>query len=111
MKKKNVAIIRPLVTEKTSVAQAQGRYTFLVRKASTKIDIKNAVREMYGVEAEEVKTMIQPSKVRLIGNKKEFKKRPLMKKAVVRLKGGKTIDPNKLKGTKETKEKESKKQS
>lgn len=93
-------IIQPIVTEKSSRTQEGKRYTFLVNKKATKIDIKNAIKEIYGVEAAEVKTMILPKKVRVIGKGREITKRPVYKKAIVTLKGGKTIDPNKFKEVK-----------
>ncbi len=97
-------IIKPVITEKSSVAQTRGQYTFLVEKSATKIDIKHAIKALYGVEAEEVKTMIAPKKIRMIKGRHEWAKRPVMKKAIVTLKGKKTIDPNKLKGSKDKKE-------
>ena len=96
-------IIRPLTTEKSSNMQAAGQYVFHVAKDATKIDIKNAVKTIYGADVKEVRTMIQPRKTRLIKRGKEWEKRPIMKKAVVTLKGKKSIDPNKI--TKDTKKK------
>ncbi len=89
-------IIRPIVTEKGSVQQSGGQYAFVVAKTATKVDIKNAVRELYGVEVKEVKTMLQPGKSRMVRRGKEWVKRPVMKKALVTLKDKKTIDPNKF---------------
>jgi len=89
-------IIRSIVTEKTSKAQEKGHYTFLISKTATKVDVKNAVKAMFGVEVEKVTTSISPTKSRLIKGKYEFVKRPKFKKATVTLKGKKTIDPNKL---------------
>ncbi len=93
-------IIRSLVTEKGSSQQGMGQYTFMVNKNATKVDIKNAVREIYGVEVKSVKTMITPEKKRLIGRGRVWTKRPKVKKALVTLKGKKTIDPNKIKESK-----------
>ena len=36
-------IIRPIVTEKSSFAINEGKYTFEVNKKATKIDIRNAI--------------------------------------------------------------------
>ena len=38
-------IIRPIVTEKSSFAMNEGKYTFEVNKKATKIDIRNAVEK------------------------------------------------------------------
>lgn len=86
-----------MVTEKSSMAQSHGKYAFVVDKAATKIDIKNEIKKLYGVEAARVNIMVSPKKTRLLSGKYEWAKRPMFKKAIVTLKGKKTIDPNKLK--------------
>lgn len=50
-------IIRPIITEKSAAAQAEGKYTFEVHKKATKIDIKNAVEKLFEVKVAEVKTV------------------------------------------------------
>jgi len=96
-------IIKPVVTEKSSVAQENGLYTFLVSKKATKIDIKNSVEKLFGVKVESVKTLITPKKVRMIKGKHEMVKRGNLKKAIVRLEKNSTMDPNKLKFDKQDK--------
>ena len=96
-------IIRSLTTEKSSNQQAGGQYMFEVHSTATKIDIKNAIREIYGVEADKVRIMISPSKKRLVARGRLWTKRPKMKKALITLKGKKTIDPNKIKDHKKKK--------
>lgn len=89
-------IIQSFQTEKSSSQQGRQQYSFIVRKDSTKTDIKNAVKEIYGAEVKEVKTMLMPKKTRLIKGRYEWAKRPVFKKAIVTLKNNKTIDPNKV---------------
>jgi large subunit ribosomal protein L23 len=93
-------IIRPLTTEKSSAQQANGQYLFQVNRAATKIDVKHAVKAIYGVDADKVRIIIAPSKKRMISRGKEWTKRPVMKKALVTMKDKKTIDPNKIKESK-----------
>ena len=50
-------IIKPIITEKSSMAMQQGKYTFKVSKKATKIDIKNAVEKLFGVKVLEVRTI------------------------------------------------------
>lgn len=50
-------IIKPIITEKSTYAQAQGKYTFKVHKKATKIDIKNAVQKLFGVKVTNVSTL------------------------------------------------------
>ncbi|MBD3360340.1 50S ribosomal protein L23 [Candidatus Peregrinibacteria bacterium] len=93
-------IIRTLMTEKASQQQAKGQYIFQVSKDATKIDVKNAIREIYGVEADKVRIMITPKKERLLARGRVWTKRPVIKKALVSIKDKKTIDPNKIKESK-----------
>jgi len=99
-------IIRSVLTEKSSNSQAlTGQYTFVVDKRATKIEIKNAIKELYGAEVEKVQTIVTPRKTRLVKGRYEFIKRPNYKKAIISLKGKKTIDPNKLEFPKPKKDK------
>lgn len=95
-------IIETLITEKSSLAQSHGKYSFIVKKTATKIDIKNAIKQIYGVDAKSVRILIAPKKIRMLKNKYAWAKRPVIKKAIVTLKGKKTIDPNKIKEHKTT---------
>jgi len=96
-------IIRSLTTEKSSEQQVGGQYTFQVSKDATKIDVKQAVKTIYGVDVDKVRIIRTPSKKRLIARGRQWTKRPIMKKALVTLKGKKTIDPNKIKESKSKK--------
>lgn len=106
MNKNYQVIIRSVLTEKSSNSQAStGQYTFVVAKNASKIDIKNAVKEIYGADVEKVQTIVTPRKTRLVKGKYEWIKRPNYKKAIITLKGKKTIDPNKLEFPKSKKDK------
>lgn len=50
-------IIRPIITEKSSFAMSEGKYTFEVSKKATKIDIRNAVEKLFGVKVINVNTV------------------------------------------------------
>ena len=50
-------IIRPIITEKTMDGTTQKKYTFEVDKKSTKIDVKRAVEELFGVKVQKVNTL------------------------------------------------------
>ncbi len=49
-------IIRPYITEKSNEAIAAGKYTFVVAKKATKVDIENAVEKLFGVKVVSVST-------------------------------------------------------
>ena len=50
-------IIRPHITEKSTMDAQDGKYTFVVNMKATKIDIKNAVEKIFGVKVLSVNTM------------------------------------------------------
>lgn len=90
-------IIGPIVTEKSTDNQGKGYYSFYVNPRATKVDVKNAINALYGVEVEGIKTQTLPSKVRQLAKNRIMTKRPNVKKALVTLKGKKPLDFNKLK--------------
>ena len=54
----NTIIKKPLITEKaTSDSEKNNRFTFVVDRRANKIEIKNAVENMYGVTIRSVRTM------------------------------------------------------
>lgn len=83
-------IVRPLITEKSSVAyQARGEYTFEVAPDATKMTIKQAIESIFGVHVTGVWTSRQRGKARRVGQ--ITGRRPHWKKAIVTLKAGETI--------------------
>jgi len=76
----------------------------MVKRDATKIDVKHAVKTIFGADVASVKTMLMPKKTRLIRGNRLWAKRPVFKKAIVTLKGKATIDPNKI-GSMKTKKK------
>lgn len=54
---------KPLITEKLTRLQAEGKYAFKVDKHASKPDIRKAVQERYpDVKVGKINTMIMPSK-------------------------------------------------
>ena len=60
-------ILKPVVTEKSSMEQALGKYTFEVSKKATKIDIANAVEKLFGVKVLKVNTITVKGKEKRVG--------------------------------------------
>jgi large subunit ribosomal protein L23 len=84
-------IVRPIVTEQSSVAyQERGEYTFRVASDATKTTIRAAIEQLFGVKVTGVWTSNQRGKERRVG--KSLGRRPHWKKAVVKLRAGDTID-------------------
>jgi len=67
MKRAEDIIIRPYITEKSNQEIAQGKYTFIVDKKSTKTEIKNAVEKLFQVKVLAVNTINYQGKEKRLG--------------------------------------------
>lgn len=88
-------IIKPVISEKaTYLTDLRGQYSFLVDTKVNKIQIKQAVEEIYGVKVAEVRTMVCAPKVSSRHTRKGLQvgKTNKLKKAIVKLQGGEVID-------------------
>jgi large subunit ribosomal protein L23 len=83
-------IVKPIITEKATMASEAGAVVFQVAKSATKPAIKEAVEAVFGVKVKAVNTVITKGKA------KKFRGRPGVrsdvKKAYVTLEEGNTID-------------------
>lgn len=89
-------LIKPILTEKQTAISEKfpNRYGFRVAPNANKVEIKNAVEQIYGVKVDVVNTMNYAGK-----RKSRFTKAgvvsgktPAYKKAIVTLKEGEVID-------------------
>ena len=81
-------IVRPLVTEKSSVAyQEKGEYHFEVHPEATKPAIRQAIEQLFGVKVAGVWTSNQRGKTKRVGQTVGTRKN--WKKAIVTLREGK----------------------
>ena len=84
-------IVRPLVTEKTIRTQeGQNTVVFEVRKGTNKVQIKQAIEEIFNVKVDNVNVVNQKPKTKRMG--RYVGKTNHLKKAYVKLKDGYTID-------------------
>jgi large subunit ribosomal protein L23 len=81
------AILR---TEKSTLKEPEGKYLFMVNKASNKIQIKRAVEEIYKVKVKDVNTYISDGKLKKV--RYQLGRTPDVKKAIVTLKAGQKIE-------------------
>lgn len=82
-------LVKPLVTEKTTLGREQNKFAFVVDKKANKIEIKQAIEKMFGVKVSKVNTLNQCGKkkrVRVVQGKTAD-----WKKAVVTLVKGQNI--------------------
>ena len=83
-------LIRPIVTEKSTALMEQGKYTFRVPLAATKVQIRQAVEQIFKVKVQAVNTMRYEGKMKRLGRTQG--RRSDWKKAVVTLKPGDAIE-------------------
>lgn len=83
-------ISNPHVTEKGTRGSEHGQITFKVPLSATKPQIKQAVETLFEVKVKGVNTLIQKGKTKRFKGQKGF--RGDMKKAIVTLEQGQTID-------------------
>ena len=83
-------LLRPIITEKAMKGSENNQVTFQVPLTATKTEVKAAVEALFGVKVKAVNT------VRISGKSKRFRgeigKRSDVKKAVVTLAEGNSID-------------------
>lgn len=83
-------LIKPAITEKSTLLQESGKYTFHVAARANKVEVKEAVERGFEV------TVLDVNITKLHGKRKRygprFTKQPDIKKAVVTLKQGDRIN-------------------
>ena len=60
-------IIKPIVTERSSMDLQEGKYTFKVNKKATKVEIAKAVEKLFGVKVLKVNTISVKGKEKRVG--------------------------------------------
>ena len=83
-------LIRPLITERTTDLMAEGKYVFVVDKNANKIQIADAVKQVFNVKVEDVNTVNVKPKTKRMG--RSVGKTAGYKKAIVKLAAGETIE-------------------
>ena len=88
-------LIKPVLSEKVNrLTEKYNRYTFIVDKKANKLEIKKAVEEFYGIQVQDVNTLVMPSKAKSRNTKAGVLtgRKPAKKKAIVTVAEGETID-------------------
>ncbi len=83
-------LIKPLITEKATNLGAENKYIFEVSKKANKIEVKKAIKSLYGVEPIKVNIINMGGKEVRYG--KTQGKTKDIKKAIITLKGDDKID-------------------
>ena len=82
-------LLRPIVTEKSTMLQERDKYVFQVALGANKVMVRAAVQKVYDVKVTSVNIIRTPGKVKRYGPRSV--KRPGTKKAIVTLKQGDRI--------------------
>jgi large subunit ribosomal protein L23 len=83
---------RPVVSEKTYALMDTGVYVFVVDKDATKIDVRHAVEQAFGVKVTKVNTLNRKGKAKKNRRTNRVGQRPDTKRAIVTLAEGNKID-------------------
>jgi large subunit ribosomal protein L23 len=83
-------ILRPVISEKSSMASGGEVVVFEVLKTATKLEIKEAVERVYSVKVDAVRTINVMGKVKRSAT--SVGRRPNRKKAYITLKEGSSIN-------------------
>jgi large subunit ribosomal protein L23 len=83
-------IVSPVITEKATALSEQNKVVFKVRPDATKPQIKEAVEKLFDVKVRSVNTLVTKGKVKMFRGTRG--QRSDVKKAVVTLEEGQTID-------------------
>lgn len=83
-------ILKPVVSEKSYALSDQGQYTFVVAPEANKVQIKQAVEEIFKVKVTNVNTLNRAGKVKR--SRFGFGRRVNQKRAIVTVAEGQSID-------------------
>lgn len=83
-------LLRPLVTEKSTRLQGQQKYLFAVDRGANKVEIRRAVRALYGVDP--VRVNVQNLDGRVVRYGRSVGRTSAWRKAIITLKAGQKID-------------------
>ena len=90
MKEARDIILKPVVTEKAVDLMQENKYAFKVRNDANKIEIKQAIEEIFKVKVVSVNTLRVHGKTKRMGRYEG--KTSEWKKAIVQLREGDTIE-------------------
>lgn len=86
----NDVILRPVISEKTTDMMGENKYVFRVSMRANKNMVKQAVKEIFGVQPEKINIMRVRGKMRRL--RYQYGNKPAWKKAIITLKPGDKIE-------------------
>ena len=93
MKDKYKVILRPHITEKSTLLRQDNKYSFVVSRDATKTDIRRAAEELFEIQGSiiDVHTMQVRGKMKGRMNRYQRGRRPHWKKAILNVEEGTRI--------------------
>ncbi len=90
MKDKYSIILRPHITEKSTLLREDNKYSFVVSRDATKTDIRRAAEELFDIKGNilNVHTMQVQGKIKGRMNRYQRGRRPHWKKAIITVEEG-----------------------
>jgi len=85
-------LMRPVVSEKSYALMEDGTYVFVVAPDATKVDVRYAVEQAFGVRVKSVNTLNRKGKRRRNRKTNTVGTKSNTKRAIVTLAGGDKID-------------------
>jgi len=86
-------VIKPVITEKSlRLANSDNTYTFVVQRTANKDQVKQAVEKLFTVEVKDIRTIVNQKGKKRTGKKRVSVTTGKVKKALVTLKEGHSID-------------------
>jgi large subunit ribosomal protein L23 len=85
-------LLRPVISEKSYALMDEHTYVFVVDPRASKVEIRAAVEDAFGVRVASVNTMVRKGKRKRQRRVATFGKRPDTKRAIVRLVGDDRIE-------------------
>jgi large subunit ribosomal protein L23 len=92
MRDAHAILLRPVVSEKTYALMDRNVYVFVIDPRATKIEVRHAVEEAFGVKVHHVNTLNRKGKASRNRRTNTPGKRPDTKRAFVTLQAGDKID-------------------
>ncbi len=85
-------LLRPVISEKSYSMMENGTYVFVVDPHASKVEIRQAVEQSFGVRVANINTLNRKGKRKRNRRAATFGKRPDQKRAIVRLAGDDRIE-------------------
>jgi large subunit ribosomal protein L23 len=92
VKNPHAILVRPVVSEKSYALMDENVYVFVVDPSATKIEIRQAVEQAFGVRVTNVNTLNRKGKTKRNRRSNTIGHRPDTKRAIVTLHEGDKID-------------------